>query len=88
MKRLSLVVLLLVASAVPAQASLPLPPVAAQQAQEEPAIVIDDSESAPEDVAWTFRYLVPTLMALTLIMVVGLVVWYQRGFARRYKVRE
>ena len=88
MKRLTALVLLLMAVAMPAQAISLGPSTVAQQAQEEPAIVIDDSEGAPEDVAWTFRFLVPTLMALTLVLVVGLFVWYQRGFNRRYRVSE
>ena len=88
MKRLAALVLLMLSLAVPAQALTPAPAVSLQIAQEEPAIVIDDSEGAPEDAAWTFRFLVPTLMVLTLLLVFGLVVWYQAGFNRRYRVRD
>lgn len=88
MMRLAVLVLLFLVVAVPAQAVPANPTVVAQQAQEEPAVVIEDSEGAPEDEAWTFRYLVPTLMVLTLALVVGLVAWYQRGFSGRYRVRE
>jgi hypothetical protein len=88
MKRLAALVLVLMSLALPAHALSVAPSVAAQQAQEEPAVVIDDSEELPEDAAWTFRFLVPILMALTVLLVVGLVVWYQRGFVRRYRVRE
>jgi hypothetical protein len=88
MKRLAALVLVLLSLAVPAQAIAPVPLVSAQQAQDGPAIVIDDSEGLPEGDAWTFRFLVPTLMVLTLALVVGLAVWYQRGFLRRYRVSE
>lgn len=53
---------------------------------QDPAVVIDDEEGAPEDVAWTFRFLVPTLLVLTLLLVVGLLVAYQLRLKRRYKV--
>ncbi|NNC92643.1 MAG: hypothetical protein HKN80_09140 [Acidimicrobiia bacterium] len=88
MKRLAALVLVLLSVAVPTQAIAAVPTVAAQQAQDGPAIVIDDSEGLPEGDAWTFRFLVPTLMALTVVMVVGLIMWYQRGFLRRYRVSE
>lgn len=88
MKRLAALVLVLMSLAVPASALAPVPTVAVQQAQDEPAVVIEDSEGAPEEEAWTFRFLVPTLMALTLALVVGLIFWYQRGFSRRYRVRD
>jgi hypothetical protein len=88
MKRLAALVLVMLSFAVPAQALTPAPAVSLQTAQDEPAIVIDDSEGTPEDTAWTFRFLVPTLMVLTLLLVFGLVVWYQAGFSRRYRVRN
>jgi hypothetical protein len=88
MKRLAALVLVLLSFAVPAQAIAAAPSVAAQQAQDGPAIVIDDSEGIPEGDAWTFRFLVPTLLAITVALAIGLVVWYQRGFVRRYRVSE
>lgn len=88
MKRLVALVFVLLSLAVPAQAITALPTVVAQQAQDGPAVVIDDSEELPEGDAWTFRFLVPIVMALTVAMVVGLIVWYQRGFLRRYRVSE
>ena len=88
MKRLVALVFVLLSLAIPVQAIAAVPTVAAQKAQEGPAIVIDDSEGIAEGDAWTFRFLVPTLMALTVAMVVGLIVWYQRGFLRRYRVSE
>lgn len=88
MKRLAVLVLLLLCVGMPAHAAAPAAPVSAQVAQEEPAVVIDDSEGAPEDTAWTFRFLVPTLMVMVLALVVGLIVWYQQGFSRRYRVRD
>ena len=87
MKRLTALVLLLLTLAVPARALAPMPTASPQSAQEGPAVVIDDSEGAPEEEAWTFRFLVPTLMVMTLALVVGLFVWYQQRF-RRYRVRD
>ncbi|MDH3606328.1 MAG: hypothetical protein OER12_04975 [Acidimicrobiia bacterium] len=88
MKRLLALVLLIMAVAVPAQAATVGPSTVAQQAQEEPAVVIDDSEGLPEEAAWTFRFLVPTLLALTLALVAGLFFRYQRGFKGRYRIRQ
>ena len=88
MKRLAALVLLLLAMAMPAQALAPGSSVTAQIAQDAPAVVIDDSEGAPEEEAWTFRFLVPTLMVMTLALVVGLFVWYQQKFNRRYRIRD
>ena len=87
MKRLAALVLMLLTLAMPAQALAPVPTVSLQSAQDGPAVVIDDSEGAPEEEAWTFRFLVPTLMVMTLALVVGLLVWYQQRF-RRYRVRD
>ncbi len=88
MKRLAALVLVLVSLAVPAHAVTVVPSVASQQAQDGPAIVIDDSEALPEEEAWTFRFLVPTLMVMAVAMVLGLIVWYQQGLNRRYRVRD
>ncbi len=87
MKRLAALVLALMSLALPAH-GVTAPVVVAQQAQDGPAVVIDDSEAIPADEAWTFRYLVPTLMALVLVLVVGLFVWYQRAVSGRYRVTE
>lgn len=88
MKRLAALVLVLMSLAVPASALSPTPTVALQQAQDEPAVVIEDSEGVPEEEAWTFRFLVPALMVITLGLAVGLVIWYQQGFKSRYRIRD
>ena len=88
MKRLAALVLVLMSLAVPASALSPTPTVALQQAQDEPAVVIEDSEGVPGEEAWTFRFLVPALMVITLGLVVGLVIWYQQGFKSRYRIRD
>jgi hypothetical protein len=88
MKRFVALVLLIFTVAAPVQALTPVQGVSLQIAQEEPAVVLDDSEGAPEETAWTFRFLVPTLMVLTVALVGGLIVWYQQGFNRRYRVRD
>ena len=89
MKRALVLAAALIAFALPAQA-VAGPMGLAQVAQEEqgPAVVIDEGEGAPEEVAWTFRFLVPTLLVMTLALVVGLLVAYQLRLKRRYKVVE
>ncbi len=59
-----------------------------QQAQdvEQPAVVIEDEDAAPEEIAWTFRFLVPTLWLLTAILVVGTYVAYRRRLKKRFQV--
>lgn len=88
MKRLLALLMVLMAVALPAQALVPSVDVSTQLAQGEPAVVIDDTEVAPDGDAWTFRFLVPTLLVMTLALVVGLFVWYQMGFNRKYRVRD
>ena len=53
----------------------------------EPAIIITENEGIPEEPAWTYRYLIPTSIAIATIVVFGNIVQYFRKVVRkRYKV--
>jgi hypothetical protein len=52
----------------------------------EPAVVVSDGAVPADDPAWTFRYLVPTLMVVSGAALAGLVVWYGLGVKGRYRV--
>jgi hypothetical protein len=52
----------------------------------EPAVVISDGSAVVDDPAWTFRYLVPTLLVVTGAAVLGVFVWYGFGVKGRYRV--
>lgn len=81
-------------------ASIPL--LALRASAQEPVFELTESESprAPveidvaaraeelEDAAWTFRYLVPTALVLSALIVVGVVGRYGVGVRGRYRVRE
>ena len=55
----------------------------------EPAILIIENEGVPEDPAWTYRYLIPTSLALATIVILGNVIQYFRKVVKeRYKVAE
>jgi len=66
--------------------------VAPAMAQEEmtgenaPAIVIEDEAPAAEEDAWTFRYLVPTLMVASGIAILGVALGYAVRVRGRYRV--
>ena len=55
----------------------------------EPAILIIESEGVPDEPAWTYRYLIPTSLALATIVILGNVIQYFRKVVKkRYKVVE
>ena len=53
---------------------------------EQPAVVIEEDEGVPEEIAWTFRFLVPMLWLLTALVVVGTLVAYRRRLKKRFRV--
>ena len=54
-----------------------------------PAIVIVEEVEVEEDSAWTYRFLIPTSVAIALLVIIGNVVQYFRQVTRkRYKVIE
>ena len=55
----------------------------------EPAVIITENEGIPEEPAWTYRYLIPTSIAIATIVVFGNIVQYFRKVVKkRYKVVE
>jgi hypothetical protein len=88
MRRLIVVILAFLTLAMPGPAGAgSLGPVL-QQAQdvEQPAVVIEENEEAPKELAWTFRFLVPILWLLTALLVVGTVLSYRRRLKKRFRV--
>ena len=54
-----------------------------------PAIVIEAEIEEPEDPAWTYKFLIPTSVAIATLVILGNVVQYFRQVTRkRYKVKE
>ena len=54
-----------------------------------PAIVIEEEVEVEEDAAWTYRFLIPTSVAIAVLVIIGNVVQYFRQVTRkRYKVIE
>jgi hypothetical protein len=54
--------------------------------EEGPAVVVDEEAEPPAEDAWTFRFLVPTLLVMTGIALVGVVVAYRVRVQGRYRV--
>ncbi len=51
-----------------------------------PAVLVDNAPAAPAEEAWTFRFLVPTLLLITGIGVVMVVARYGTRVLARYRV--
>ena len=51
-----------------------------------PAVVIEDESAAIEEAAWTFRFLIPTLLGITGLAVVGVGLGYVVRVRGRYRV--
>lgn len=60
-------------------------PVLAQEAPE-PAVVVADEAPPPEDDPWTFRFLVPTVLAMSGMALLVVIVAYGRRVKGRYRV--
>ena len=52
----------------------------------QPAVVVEDAAAADEDLAWTFRYLVPTVLAIAALGVVLTLFGYAIRVRGRYRV--
>jgi len=54
-----------------------------------PAIIIEEPPEQIEDVAWTYRFLIPTTVAIATLVILGNIIQYFRQVTRkRYKVIE
>jgi putative copper export protein len=54
----------------------------------EPAIVIPPIEEAEEEQPWTARFIYPTIVIGTLLLIVGLIWAYNRRIRHRYVVQD
>ncbi len=52
----------------------------------EPAVVIPVVEPKEEAQPWTARFIYPTIVVITAILIVGLLIGYNRSIRHRYKV--
>lgn len=81
--------LMLVAGPAMAAPSHTAPVTAELAAQSDPYIEVDGAEDEPAEPQWTYRFLVPTSIALTVLLVIGTVVGYfVRVVRARYTVVE
>lgn len=69
-----------------ALATMPAALALGEPAPEGPAVVVDEEAEPPAEDAWTFRFLVPTLLVMTGIALVGVVVTYRVRVQGRYRV--
>jgi hypothetical protein len=53
-----------------------------------PAVVVEEPAPAPEDEAWTFRFLIPTLVGATGLAIAAVVIGYGVRVRARYRVVE
>lgn len=53
-----------------------------------PAVVVEEPAPAPADPAWTFRFLIPTLIGATGLAIAGVVIGYGVRIRSRYRVVE
>ena len=52
-----------------------------------PAIVIEEEIEVPEDPQWTYKFLIPTSIAIATLVIIGNIVQYFRQVTKkRYKV--
>lgn len=54
----------------------------------EPAVVVGEEPAPPAEDAWTFRFLVPTLLAVTGLALVGVILGYGVRVKGRYRVSQ
>ena len=62
------------------------PALAQSSGGDEPAVVLETESEEPGEEAWTFRFLVPTLMIGTAVVVAGVVIGYGLRVRGRYRV--
>ena len=51
-----------------------------------PAVIVGEEAEPPAEDAWTFRFLVPTLLAMTGVALVGVILGYGVRVKGRYRV--
>jgi len=71
--------------------ALGLTPALAQEdmtGEDAPAVVLETESEPPEEEAWTFRFLVPTLLVATAVAVPLVIVAYGVRVRSRYRVTQ
>lgn len=53
---------------------------------EAPAVVIPPAEAEEDDQPWTARFIYPSIVIGTILLIIGLVIGYNRSIRNRYKV--
>jgi hypothetical protein len=53
-----------------------------------PAVVVEEDAAAPEEEAWTFRFLIPTLIGATGLALAAVAIGYGVRVRGRYRVVE
>lgn len=61
-------------------------PVLAQEDARQPAVVVSEESGAAEDQAWTFRFLVPTVLAIAVLALGATLLAYVVRVRGRYRV--
>ena len=60
-----------------------------EEEMEEEGSDIEEEVEEPEDPAWTYKFLIPTSVAIATLVILGNVIQYFRQVTRkRYKVKE
>lgn len=77
---LALISLLLTLAMAPALAQETVPP------GDGPAVVVDEGAPPPSEADWTFRFLIPTVLLVSGLVVAGVVVGYGVRVRGRYRV--
>jgi hypothetical protein len=52
----------------------------------EPAVVVPPAGSVEAEQPWTARFIYPTIVLVTIVLIVGLVIGYNRSIRNRYVV--
>lgn len=75
--------------AAPAAMAVTTPPVAIEVAAAQPYVEVVPEEAAPDEPQWTYKYLIPAVVALTVLLIGGTVIMYFVKVVRgRYRVVE
>lgn len=75
--------------AAPAAMAVTTPPVANEVAAAQPYVEVVPEEAAPDEPQWTYKYLIPAVVALTVLLIGGTVIMYFVKVVRgRYRVVE
>lgn len=73
----------------PAAIAVTVPPVVNQVAVAQPYVEVVPEQPAPDEPQWTYKFLIPAVVALTVLLIAGTVIMYFVKVVRgRYRVVE